>query len=284
MFKFKPTKKVIIGSSLTLVILLIGFFVYQLFNPNLFIITENENQRAVVLTQEKYILNIHRFDFFRPNYIVITKKATKDSEVVPELGVQVGYFKRKWLVFFEPENGTFVGGKSVNYSLNDVIHVSNIFDLYTYNPYPDKFIGSFGLGGKNAKEIEDEVSKPREIILSNENAYFEDKGVSWGEYKKVEDFNFLKVGSTRSQIQEIIGKANKGVSPGEASKKFELVYFLDSSSLNFISLAFDEDALDKPNQAMLQEIYLVKKDRTFVEIPTKPDGTFDFESVKSQWE
>jgi len=277
--RFKLTKKLFVITSLTLVTLFIAFIIFQLFYPNLFILTENSNEQGVVLTQEKYVLNINRLDFFRPNYIIITKKSQKDSEVFPELGVRVGYYKRKWLIFFKAERDSFVGGKAVNYSVNDVISVSNIYDLYTYNPYPDHFIGTFGLGGKNTQEIEQEVSKPRELKLSNEDSYFEDKGASWGEYKKVEDFKSLKVGNISNEIQQLVGKANKGVSPGIASKNFELIYFLNNSDLDFVALSFDGDALEKPDKVMLKEIYLIKKDRTIIQIPTKPDGTFDFESV-----
>ena len=98
----------------------------------------------------------------------------------------------------------------------------------------------------------------------------------------------LKKNITLLEVKQQIGFGDKGYTPGEITSLPEIHYLINKNSINFVILAYDNFGSirnsEEKLEAKLQKIIIVKQDRTFVEVPTKLDGSFDFEVVKSKWE
>jgi len=253
LLKNKKIRFTIIG-LVVFATLSIAFFTYQTFNPNIFILTENDNQKGIIQTQQRYVLSLNNFDFFRPNYTMIVRRSENPNEKFGELGVSNGYLSRKWLFFFQLEVDTFIGYKVQDMSEAEVVDVASRVNLRTTNPDPDKFLGSFGIEGANFQS----TSKPS--FQNNEEMYYEDKGDPREKPVYMNDIKSIQLGSTREVLEQSIGKANRAYSVGRTSNQFELIYQIADNNIHFAVFAFDKNALLEKD-AVLTSIYTVSNER-----------------------
>jgi hypothetical protein len=106
---------------------------------------------------------------------------------------------------------------------------------------------------------------------------------------KISDYKFLKVGlddksylSSELRI-DAIGGGVKGSKFASQPEVMTLLKDPEYTNAKFIALNFDKGIPSNGplrGTSKLKDIRIIHKDRSIIEVPTKPDGSFDFESVK----
>jgi len=250
-------------------------------------------------TNPKIEYVITKFDLFKPK--VTTLLPLEDGTIY----ASVSDFERYNLIFFrdtgyndgikKPIDEGAVDAK-FNYSdIDKAKEIASKNDLSKVNPDVKNIDGrgvpQFSGDEKEYRQKLEEASKP-------ENRYYDrlklevqkdpNRFPFYNENRDVRMFKDLKMGDLFLDFQNKISGGETINVDGKATGLDEAIFVFNSGKINFIAVGFDDLGIlgkdDKYKTAKLQKIVIVKQDRTFVEVPTKPDGTFDFESVKSKWE
>lgn len=263
----KHSKAIIITISFLLIIISIAALVYGFLDPKYFIIGRKP------LPSEEYVLT--ETDLNSPVYTMILKKTEKGNESIPEQGIAVIRMHRTYLFFwtYSEDEDLLAYGKLENYNLGEFRKTAVENNLANVNPDPDRIKMAFQKGYKPP----------------------EDKGVPSNEYTYFNEFNYsdtsiiipldkyknLKKDMTWGGVEKETGQPGRGYCKGLATKLCEENYFIDNPKVSFIALGFDADRATNPNTKLVK-IVIVKKDRTFIEVPTNTDGTFDFDLALSK--
>jgi len=242
---------------------------------------------------------ITKFDLFKPK--VTTLLPLDDGTIY----ASVSDFERYNLIFFKdtgyndgikkPIDEGAVDARISNKSIEDVLKITRENDLSKVNPDVKNIDGvgvpQFSGDEKEYRQKLEEASKP-------ENRYYDrlklevqkepNRFPFYNENRDVRMFQDLKMGDLFLDFQNKISGGETINVDGKATGLDEAIFVFNNSKINFIAVGFDDLGIlgkdDKYKTAKLQKIVIVKQDRTFVEVPTKPDGSFDFEVVKNQWE
>jgi hypothetical protein len=268
----KPLKFLIALLSLVLFATYLTFFPFIHLN---FAVNKFDSSRS------KNTPVITKFDFFKPKITQLIPLSNGYYAVVSD-------FERDGVFFLKdtetndgvkkPIDFGSVDARIENKTLEEAKKIVSQNNVSLVNPDTTNIVS--GKSPTNQDELKlIEAKKP-------ENSYFDRIKL---EHKPVitdvRAFSVLRVGNNQESIKNIVGDAQ--ISYPFASKELkkpELQYLINSDKINFVSLLFSDNLLDQsldksnPN-SKLQRIVIVKQDRTFVEVPTKPDGTFDFDSV-----
>jgi hypothetical protein len=81
-------------------------------------------------------------------------------------------------------------------------------------------------------------------------------------------WKFIDYGSDRS--------AGTGPLPEEY---YQRQYILNNKNYNFLVAGFDKDPFQNSDTSQLQKIYIIRDDKSFIEVPANPDGTFNFDQA-----
>jgi len=286
-------------SRITLIITLILIFiiagVYLLFFPFIhlnYVIYQNksgtQNSSAVIT----------KFDLFKPKISQVIKLGDGSYWVSVSDFEREGIFTLKDTGFNDgvkkPIDFGAIDAKIENKSFEEVKKLAQDNDLSKVNPDPKNITGrgvpQFSGDEKEYRQKLEEAKKP-------ENRYYDrlklevqkepNRFPNYVEGRTIDDFKNLKKDLSMKEIKEYVGFGETSMFKGQISELPEVHFLINKGQVNFVALIYDnfgEIKNPKKLEAKLQKIVIVKQDRTFVEIPTKPDGTFDFEVVKNQWE
>jgi len=277
-------------SRVTLIITLILIFiiagVYLLFFPFIhlnYVIYQNkpgtQNSSAVIT----------KFDLFKPKISQVIKLGDGSYWVSVSDFERDGIFTLKDTGFNDgvkkPIDFGAIDAKIENKSFEEVKKLAQDNDLSKVNPDGDNVSNGIAPTDTKSKSLQ-EAKKP-------ENSYFDvikiDPKVNYRSFA-FEKFYTLRLNITQVEVREQLGDPNISLYPGKSTKSIsEMNYLINNNKINFIALGYNEDLLNVTQDGInlnskLQKIVIVKQDRSFVEVPTKLDGSFDFEVVKNQWE
>ena len=255
------------------------------------------------LTPQLFILNYYnkplvksvqltKFDLFNPVFSTILFNGNEGYLVI------VDTYKRDNLLFWKSATGKdrdyagyeIINAKIENKTLEQVQDILAKNDLSKVNP-DVKNITSNGNIVTNTNPIDiknQEAEKPENFYYD----YINTKDTTQNSSKlTIDKFFGINTASTEEELVRKLGNAGDVGTPfpdsTSATKLPESNYNLTHPRINFVALGFvkkDPRAYTIGKESTVAKIVLVMNDRSFVEIPTKPDGTFDFEAVKSKWE
>ena len=276
------SRKILTFAIISTVILLLalGMLFYPFLNFKESISSEKNPKIEYVIT---------KFDLFKPK--VTTLLPLDDGTIY----ASVSDFERYNLIFFR-DTGYNDGIKKpidegsvdarFNYGdLQKAKEIASKNDLSKVNPDVKNIDGVGRVVDNNSNKKALDLSEAKK----SENYYYDLIKTEQPELKRdINSFTDLMLDMNISDIRKKYGSPDLSTTTDNITKLDELQYLINSKNINFIAMGFDsfgnlKDDSYKLN-SKLKKIVIVKQDRTFVEVPTKPDGSFDFESVKSKWE
>ena len=254
------------------------------------------------LTPQLFILNYYnkplvksvqltKFDLFNPVFSTILSNGNEGYLVI------VDTYKRDNLLFWKSATGKdrdyagyeIINAKIENKTLEQVQNILSKNDLSKVNP-DVKNITSNGNIVTNTNPIDiknQEAEKPENFYYD----YINTKDTTQNSSKlTIDKFFGIKQTTTEDWLYNNIGNSDIGTSfpsVNTSTKLAENNYKLNHLKINFVAIGFnkvDSKSYSIGKDSTVAKIVLVMNDRSFVEIPTKPDGTFDFEAVRSKWE
>ena len=285
---FATMSKLIITTVYTslIIIAVITIFISlcQYLTPQLFIL--NYYNKPLVKS-----VQLTKFDLFNPVFSTILFNGNEGYLVI------VDTYKRDNLLFWKSATGKdrdyagyeIINAKIENKTLEQVQDILAKNDLSKVNP-DVKNITSNGNIVTNTNPIDiknQEAEKPENFYYD----YINTKDTTQNSSKlTIDKFFGIKQTTTYGNLLDKNIGGDVGTpfaDKNSATKMPESNYNLNHPNINFVAIGFnktDPNSYSFGRDSTVAKIVLVMNDRSFVEIPTKPDGTFDFEAVKSKWE
>lgn len=276
------TKKLIaIITSLSLI--LMGILLSPFFNLNYSVF------RGIPGT-DRNIITVTKFDLFNPTLSILVPNGNNEF-----IG-SVADYERDTLLFFRPvgrdinkalNEPSFLNIKIEKKTLQEAKDLTTRYDLSKENPDVNN-ITSTGKPVNNSDISKLDAEKPE----NNYYDYINTKDLNNnGKNLVINKFFGLSVINDGKKLIQQIGNAGDLGYPFASKENATLIpeanYRIKNPKVNFVAVGFnkiDPRADDIEPEAKIAKIVLVMKDRSFVKVPTKPDGTFDFEAVKGSWE
>lgn len=230
---------------------------------------------------ESNITAVTNFDLLNPTISIATPD-DKDGYYIT-----VNEYQRHRIIFLkptEPASPQFYIQGAWDHDLGVFRSLSRTDFRVDYSYYKDKIL----------RLDEYDIFETEEKSYNQEDKYFQEilderlKSPNYKLARTVGNFYFLEKNMTMQEITDKVGFAERGYLPGKATDMPEDNYIIDKDGIIFIALGYDEKASERDFetnlQAKLQKVVLVTKDREFIEVPTKEDGTFDFETALEEVE
>ena len=276
------TKKLIaIIASLSLI--LMGVLLSPFFNLNYSVF------RGIPGT-DRNIITVTRFDLFNPTLSILVPNGNNEF-----IG-SVADYERDNILFFRPvgrdinkalNEPSFLNIKIEKKTLQEAKDLTTKYDLSKENPDINN-ITSTGKPVNNSDISKLDAEKPE----NNYYDYINTKDLNNnGKNLVINKFFGLSAINDGKKLIQQIGNAGDLGYPFASKENATLIpeanYRINNPKVNFVAVGFnkiDPRADDIEPEAKIAKIVLVMKDRSFVEVPTKPDGTFDFEAVRGSWE
>ena len=214
---------------------------------------------------------------YNPFYPVIA--ANQDVGVLDFL-----YFKRTGIFSFEKiktESASFTYGVTKT----ELQSVLNKYDLRKETPDETKFTPVttreknmtefYSKQMADDKKLFEEMAKP-EVCRDGFGVHSDGFKISY--------FQFLGLNSNALNVREILQKnnvENVGITFSTKTNTYEIS--IKEAKPFKIIIYYAADFKSNP-ETKITKLVLVDRDCNQTQIPTKPDGTFDFEAVRSKWE
>ncbi|MBC7406283.1 MAG: hypothetical protein H7230_02335 [Candidatus Parcubacteria bacterium] len=270
----KITKKQLSISGIILAIIAILLLFYPFINPFIFI-TGTMNYKA---TDYYKFLN---YNPLKPVFV---------TRPIPSVLIYKTY-ERVGLFEFKEVANEKVNVLNYNITDNEISDTIAKTDLRNENPDEQKYISTYKenylVKIESQKEQErmggimNEFKKPAECRLIYSDITRNKTGSIL-----LEDLKFLTKNIGGSDFQKNIKKEtleSLATASNELAGKSVMDVKLSNPKIYKIIIYFD-DNYNTNTQAKITKLVLVDRDCNQTEIPTKPDGTFDFEAVRSKWE
>lgn len=277
------TKKLLITTIIITLIFTLGVLFLPFINLNLAVFKNQPgtNRNTIVIT---------KFDLFKPRLSILIPNGNEGYLV------SIADYERENIFFFKeiglngkpkPIDERGLNARIESQDINIAKSLTSKYDLTVVNP--DGKLVTNGIRPEQSndeKKLED-AEKPDNFYfdyINTKDVFLNSKNLM------IEKFFWLTLESNKKQIKERIGKADLGndfISDKTATNLPEDNYNLNNTKINFVAIGYNKinpksDSIEP--EAKVAKIVLVMKDRSFVEVPVKLDGTFDFEAVRSKWE
>ena len=274
------TKKIIFILSIPIILLLffVSIFTISIYQPQYFF-----QDQLLSLNSDKKIYRLDKFDLFNPKYTIIQPNTTdyNSKDGTTERGLTITSLKRKNILFWERGDDYADGKFSATYSVNEMLQMTKQFDLVNKNKDPDNImLIKSNTNSNQQSQPTDSSTSMRD--MSQEDQYFERISNNQKKDRNLVYFNKLKKGMNYKEVYTLTDYGDRGME-GIFSKQPENNYLVDKDNINFVTLIYDKAPNFSPDvDVILQKLSIVRKDRTIIEVPAKPDGTFDFDSIKDK--
>ena len=277
------TKKLLITTIIITLIFTLGVLFLPFINLNLAVFKNQPgtNRNTIVIT---------KFDLFKPRLSILIPNGNEGYLV------SIADYERENIFFFKeiglngkpkPIDERGLNARIESQDINIAKSLTSKYDLTVVNPD-----GKLVTNGIRPEQSNDE--KKLEDAEKPDNFYFDyinTKDTTQNKSKLlINNFFSLKTSNTRLDILNMGIHGDLGTSypsTDTATQLPETNFNISNQKVNFVAVGFNKinsKADDIEPEAKVAKIVLVMKDRSFVEVPVKPDGTFDFEAVRSKWE
>ena len=254
-----------------MVIITLILLFYPFINPFIFITGIGRYQ----------LTDYYKFTSYNPIKPVFVTRPAPD---------QIWYktYERVNLFKFQEINREIVVIRNLDTTNNEITDALNKVDLRNENLDETKFISTYKPNKlaeietekikEEMRKIGDEVKKPAECrdLFSRQSGISGEIDLFFVLKKDMSIVNFSKI----AQSENLKNVKSRQVGNSEYLK-YE--FNLKSNNAFKIIVVFDDNYNTNP-QAKITKLVLVDRDCNQTEIPTKPDGAFDFEAVRSKWE
>ena len=268
--KFKFNKYIVSIPALAISIVSLFILFYPIINPFIFI-TGTMNYKAT--DYYKFV----DYNPFRP--VFVTRPAPDQLRYKTYQRISIFEFKEinnEVVVILKPQ----ITNTEINNTLSRTDLRNDNFDEEKYaSTYKENQLIKI-----QNKIIQDEMDKKMLNLKKTpecRDLFYEQKGVP-GELPLFFD---LKFGTDVSQFTEYVRQdkfKNIISSPLDDNKNISYQFNIKSTKIFKLIISFSENFKTNP-ETKITKLVLVDRDCNQTQIPTKPDGTFDFEAVRSKW-